>query len=210
MIPVNEFLVYILFVIGFALTPGPNMMLYLAYTFEYGRKAGWATAVGIVSAFVVHIAAIVLGLTAVLVTMPDVLDLMRYCGIAYLLFLAVKNLKPVQWNKNVQSTEHEGLFHFYGKGFTGNLLNPGSLFLYFSLLPQFIHPERGHVLMQNLVLGGLQMLFSFITNCTIIYFAGFAGRFFLQHEKYQRRVRIIMSILIAAFALQLLFFKTRT
>lgn len=208
--PVNEFLVFILFVIGFALTPGPNMMLYLAYTFEYGRKAGWVTAAGIVSAFVVHIAAIVLGLTAVLFTMPDALDLLRYCGIAYLLYLAVKNLEPVQWKKNVQATEHEGLFHFYGKGFTGNLLNPGSLFLYFSLLPQFIHPERGHVLMQNLVLGGLQMLFSFITNCTIIYFAGFAGRLFLQNEKYQRRVRVIMSILIAAFALQLLFFKTRS
>lgn len=204
--PVNEILMFILFVVGFALTPGPNMMLYLAYTFEYGRKAGWATAAGIVSAFVVHIAAIVLGLTAVLVAMPDALNLLRYCGIAYLLFLAFKNLEPVRWKKNVQSTLHEGLFHFYVKGFTGNLLNPGSLFLYFSLLPQFIHPERGHILMQNLVLGGLQMLFSFVTNCTIIYFAGFAGRLFLQNEKYQRMVRITMSILIAAFALQLLFF----
>jgi len=210
MMPVNEFLVYILFVIGFALTPGPNMMLYLAYTFEYGRKAGWATAAGIVSAFVVHIAAIVLGLTAVLVAMPDALDLLRYSGIAYLLFLAVKNLQPVQWKKNVHATEHEGLIHFYSKGFTGNLLNPGSLFLYFSLLPQFIHPERGHLVMQNLVLGGLQMLFSFITNCTIIYFAGFATHLIVKDEKYQRWIRIIMSILIAAFALQLLFFKTRT
>jgi len=209
MMPVNELLVYILFVVGFALTPGPNMMLYLTYTFEYGRRAGWATAAGIVSAFVVHITAIVLGLTAILVAMPHALNLLRYLGIAYLLFLAVKNLKPVQWERNEHTVEHEGLSHFYVKGFTGNLLNPGSLFLYFSLLPQFIHPERGHFLAQNLVLGGLQMLFSFITNCTIIYFAGFATRLFLQHEKYQRWVRITMSILIAAFALQLLFFKTR-
>ncbi len=207
--PVNELLVYIIFVVGFALTPGPNMMLFLTYTFEYGRKAGWATAAGIVSAFVVHISAIVLGLTAILVAMPHALDLLRYCGIAYLLFLAIKNLKPVKWERNVNSVEHEGLIHFYVKGLTGNLLNPGSLFLYFSLIPQFIHPERGHFLAQNLVLGGLQMLFSFITNCTIIYFAGFATHLFLKNEKYQRWVRITMSILIAAFALQLLFFKAR-
>ncbi|MBK7558712.1 MAG: LysE family transporter [Chitinophagaceae bacterium] len=60
------------------------------------RKAGWATAAGIVSAFVVHISAIVLGLTAILVAMPHALDLLRYCSIAYLLFLAIKNLKPVK------------------------------------------------------------------------------------------------------------------
>ena len=56
--PYHELFIYILFVIGFALTPGPNMMLYLTYTFEYGRKAGWATATGVVSAFVFHICAV--------------------------------------------------------------------------------------------------------------------------------------------------------
>ncbi|MFZ1306941.1 MAG: LysE family transporter, partial [Ferruginibacter sp.] len=73
----NELLVYIAFVVGFALTPGPNMMLYLTYTFEYGRKAGWATAAGIVSSFLVHITAIIFGLTAILVSMPDALDVLR-------------------------------------------------------------------------------------------------------------------------------------
>ena len=80
MMPFNELLIYILFVVGFALTPGPNMMLFLTYTFEYGRKAGWATAAGIVSAFVVHITAAVIGLSTILFAMPHILDLLRYCG----------------------------------------------------------------------------------------------------------------------------------
>ena len=205
--PFNELVIYIIFVVGFALTPGPNMMLYLTYTFEYGRKAGWATAAGIVSAFIVHITAIILGLTTILITMPYALDVLRYCGIAYLLYLAIRNLKTVKWKKAEKINLNEGLIHFYFKGLISNLLNPGSLLLYFSLIPQFIHPGRGHFLAQNLALGGLQMLFSFLTNCTIIYFAGFATNIFFKNEKYQLWVRYVMSILIVVFALQMFFLK---
>jgi threonine/homoserine/homoserine lactone efflux protein len=207
--PFDELLVYIVFVVGFALTPGPNMMLYLTYTFEYGRKAGWATAAGIVSAFVVHITAIILGLTALLVAMPHALDILRYSGIAYLLYLAIRNVRTVQWKKGEEANNKDGLFQFYFKGLIGNLLNPGSLFLYFSLIPQFIHPERGHFLAQNLLLGGIQMLGSFITNCTIIFFAGYATNTFFKNEKYQQWVRYAMSFLIVVFALQMFFFKMK-
>src|SRR5215210_2776616 len=124
--PFSEILMYILFVVGFALTPGPNMMLYLTYTFEYGRKAGWATAAGVVSSFVVHITAIAFGLTAILVSMPHALDVLRYCGIAYLIYLAITNLKTVKWKAGDAQNANAGLGVFYLKGFIGNLLNPGS------------------------------------------------------------------------------------
>ncbi|MEZ5029684.1 MAG: LysE family transporter [Ferruginibacter sp.] len=80
----NELLAYITFVIVFAIVPGPNMVLYLTYTFEHGRKAGWATAAGIASVFVIHISVVVFGLTAILMAMSHSLDILRYCGIAYL------------------------------------------------------------------------------------------------------------------------------
>ena len=203
----NELVIYIVFVVGFALTPGPNMMLYLTYTFEYGRKAGWATTAGIVSAFVVHITAIVLGLAAILFAMPYALDVLRYCGIAYLFYLAIRNLKTVKWKAREETIEIKRFGDFYVKGFICNLLNPGSLFLYFSLLPQFIHPEKEHVLMQNLFLGGLQMLFSFITNCTIVFFAGYATNTFFKNDKYQQRLRYAMSFLIVAFAIKMFFLR---
>lgn len=205
--PFNELVVYIVFVIGFALTPGPNMMLFLTYTFEYGRKAGWATAAGIVSAFVVHITAVVLGLTALLLAMPHALDILRYCGIGYLIYLAIRNLKTVAWKSTETEYKSIRLKDFYVKGLISNLLNPGSMFLYFSLIPQFIHPERGHFLAQNLLLGSLQMLFSFITNCLIIFFAGFATQAFFKNVKYQKWIRYAMSLLIILFAAKMLFFK---
>jgi threonine/homoserine/homoserine lactone efflux protein len=203
----NELFIYISFVVGFALTPGPNMMLYLTYTFEYGRKAGWATAAGIASSFLVHITAIVFGLTAILVSMPHALDILRYCGIGYLIYLAITNLKTVKWNAGEAQRTETGLAVFYVKGFIGNLLNPGALFLYFSVLPQFLHPERGQLLLQNVKLGGIQILCSFITNCTIVYLAGFATQAFFKNERYQRMVRYSMSFFIILFAVKMLFMK---
>ena len=132
--PFNELLAYILFVIVFALIPGPNMVLYLTYTVEYGRKAGWATATGIVSAFVVHIAAVVFGLTAILLAMPHAFDMLRYCGIAYLFYLAIRNLKNVRWQLVDEINQQLSLKRFYKRGFINNLMNPGSVVLYFSLI----------------------------------------------------------------------------
>jgi threonine/homoserine/homoserine lactone efflux protein len=139
--------------------------------------------------------------------MPHALDVLRYCGIAYLLYLAITNLKTVKWNAGDTAVTKTGLGVFYAKGFIGNLLNPGSLFLYFSILPQFIHPERGQFLFQNIKLGCIQMFFSFITNCSIIYFAGFATDTFFKNDKYQKWVRYVMSAFILLFAIKLLFFK---
>ncbi|MBL0182840.1 MAG: LysE family translocator [Chitinophagaceae bacterium] len=207
--PFNEFLSYMTLVIVFALTPGPNMMLYLTYTFEYGRKAGWATAAGVVSSFVFHVSAVAFGLTALLLSHPQVFEIIRYCGIAYLFYLAYKNLKTIKWKEAGQRRTVVNLRRFYTDGFIGNLLNPGSLMLYFSILPQFVHPERGHVLRQNLMLGGLQMLGSFITNCTIVFFAGYAADTFFKNEKYQQWLRYCMSALIILFAVKMLFFKMK-
>lgn len=204
---VNELLVYISFVVGFALMPGPNMMLYLAYTFEYGRKAGWATAAGVMSSFVVHITAIAFGLTAILISMPHVLDVLRYTGIAYLIYLAIVNLKIVQWKTSDAGLTKPGNASFFVRGFIGNILNPGAMLLYFSILPQFLHPERGQLLLQNVKLGLIQMSFSFMTNCTIVYLAGFATERFFKNENYQKGVRIIMSAFILLFAANLLFKK---
>lgn len=206
--PFSELFVYMVFVVGFALTPGPNMMLYLTHTFEYGRKAGWATVAGITSAFVFHITATVLGLTALLLHVPHALDVLRYAGIAYLLFLAWQNVKMRSWEESADSNELKPLSYFYIRGLIGNLLNPGTLLLYFSLIPQFIHSGRGDVLRQNLTLCGLQMLGSTVTNSIVVFVAGFAAARFFKNEKYQQRMRYVMSALIVLFAVKMLFWHS--
>ena len=154
--------------------------------------------------FLFHIAAIVLGLSALLMAAPVALNILRWLGIAYLLFLAWKNVKVVSWRSNDNSDEQKSFIQFYISGLIGNLLNPGTLLLYFSLIPQFIEPQRKHILLQNIELCGLQMLGSTVTNCTVVFLAGFATEAFFKNEKRQQWLRYIMSLLIAAFAIRML------
>lgn len=200
--PLHDLITYMGFVVGFALTPGPNMMLYLAHTFEYGRKAGWVTVFGITSAFLFHVTAIVLGLSALLMTAPVALNILRYVGIAYLFFLAWKNLKVKEWKTDTET--NSSMKQFYLGGLIGNLLNPGTLILYFSLIPQFIVEDGKNYMLQNLELCGLQMLGSTVTNCTVVFLAGFATESFFRNEKRQRIIRWTMSVLIVAFAVKML------
>ena len=206
--PLPELLSFIILVIGLALTPGPNMMLYISHTLSYGRTAGWATVAGITSAFVFHITATILGLTALLVAVPVAYDILRYAGIAYLLWLAYKNLQNKEWvTPNTLEIETRKPSYFYIRGFIGNILNPQTTILYFSLLPQFIHPENGRVWLQNIQLGGIQMLGSTLTNVLVVYLVSRASAGFLQNSTYQKWIRYTMSGLLAAFAIRLIFIK---
>ena len=75
-----------------------------------------ATAAGVASSFVVHITAIAFGLTALLVSMPHTLDVLRYCGIGYLVYLAITNLKTVKWKTDGAPSINAGLGAFFLRG----------------------------------------------------------------------------------------------
>ncbi len=199
---------FILLVTGIALLPGPNMMLYVSQTIAYGRKAGWLTVAGITSAFVVHITATVLGVTALLTEAPMVFSTIQVAGAAYLVFLAYKIWKapPVQM-LNFERVEQMPLLSFWVKGFVGNVLNPQTTILYFSLLPQFIKPEQGHFVQQNLTLGGIQMLCSTVTNVTVVYVVSKATGAINSNHRRQLIIRRIMAAILAIFALKLLWAK---
>lgn len=205
---IQDWLPFIALVVGLALTPGPNMMLYVSHTLGYGPKAGFATVAGITSAFVVHISATILGLTALIIAMPLAYQVLRYAGIAYLFFLAYKLFRNRDFLVAGQQADHvHPAFYYYQRGLIGNLLNPQTMILYFSLLPQFVKPERGQLWWQYLQLGLVQMAGSTLTNVAVVLLVARASSGFIQNPSYQKGIRYIMSLLLAAFAIRLLFVR---
>jgi threonine/homoserine/homoserine lactone efflux protein len=76
-------------------------------------------------------------------------------------------------------------------GLMTNLLNPKAAILYLALIPQFIHPDAGHVLLQGFVLGSVQISVSMIVNSIIICTAGALAVFMRRRPawlKWQRWV----------------------
>ena len=71
-----------------ALTPGPDMAVYLSRTFGGGRSHGYAALAGAMSGVVVHTFAAALGLSALIAASARAYDAVKIAGALYLLYLA--------------------------------------------------------------------------------------------------------------------------
>lgn len=126
------------------LLPGADMILLLQTGASEGRGHALATALGLAAARVVHIALAALGLAALLRTSPMAFDVMRYAGMAYLVWMGIGILRSRHHALRMSGTPASGLVPGYGRavrrGFVTNVTNPKALLFCSVLLPQFVAP----------------------------------------------------------------------
>ena len=151
------------------LTPGPNMVYCVSRSLTQGPRAGMVSLAGVVMGFCVHLMAAALGLTALLAAVPLAFDVIRYAGAAYLLWMAWQAVKPGGTAPfEARNLPHDRPRTLFLMGFMTNLLNPKVAMFYLSFFPQFLHPERGHLLLQSLTLGSVQIATSAVVNALLI------------------------------------------
>ncbi len=189
-----------------ALTPGPNMIYCVSRTLVQGRRAGLTSLGGVLLAFLVHLVAAALGLTALLIAVPFAFDAIRLAGAAYLLWLAWQAVKPggeAPFAPRALPADPPG--RLFRMGFLTNLLNPKVAMFYLSFFPQFIHPERGPVLWQSATLGAVQIASSAAVNGTLILGAAGITAVLSRSQGWLRAQRYLMGSVLAALALRIAF-----
>ncbi len=133
----SDQIVFSLVALAMVLTPGPNTIYFISLS---GAALG----------FVFCMLCAAFGITAFVMTLPLAYDALRLAGAYYLLYLARQVLRPGGRApfqlRNLQTDSPRRLFLL---GHFTKLLNPNAALLYLSLLPQFIDPSRGSVLIQR-------------------------------------------------------------
>ncbi|MFZ5485593.1 MAG: LysE family translocator [Pseudomonadota bacterium] len=76
-----------------ALTPGPDNLFVLLQSAQRGWRAGMAVVLGLCLGLVVHTAAVALGLAALFAASPTAFTVLKFCGAAYLAWLAWQALR---------------------------------------------------------------------------------------------------------------------
>ncbi|MFN3636163.1 MAG: LysE family translocator [Rhizobium rhizophilum] len=197
-------LAFALICLGMVLTPGPNMIYLVSRSICQGPMAGLVSLGGVALGFVVYVLLTALGITVLLFAVPFAYDLLKFAGALYLAWLAWQALKPGGRSPfQVRDLPADSNRKLFLMGFVTSLLNPKVAVLYLSLLPQFIDPAAGSVLLQSLALGFTQVVISVTFNGLIALSAGSIALFLAGRPLWMVVQRWLMGTVLAALALRM-------
>jgi len=136
------------------------------YTVSNGLFLGWrasvAAAIGCTAGIIPHLAASILGLSAILHMSAVAFQLVKFAGAAYLLYLAW-----AMWSEkgsiSFDSPESKnGFRQIILRGFLINILNPKLSIFFLAFLPLFVSPTAASPSLQMLALSGMFMMITLI------------------------------------------------
>ncbi|MGV9770959.1 LysE family translocator [Streptosporangium sp. NPDC003464] len=165
----STFLVFIVASLALVLVPGPNHLYIAARAIAQGRAAGLASAFGVEVGTLVHIAAAAAGLSYVIARSAALFNVIKWAGVAYLVYLGVRTLTGKQ-ELTAQEATPQPLRAIFLEGVVVNVLNPKVVLFFLAFLPQFVRPEAGAVPLQIALLGGTLLLLGLISD--MVYAAG--------------------------------------
>lgn len=169
------------------ISPGPDMAYIVGQTAVYGRKIGLFSSFGVVSGAFVHVLAATLGLSAILATSALAFAVVKWIGVAYLVWLGFGALRS-SFAKSVNdagsdepaapvSTKPMTAFAAWRQGVMIDVLNPKVAIFFMAFLPQFVDPAMGNGATQFLVLGLVVLLIALVVEGMLVMaVASAAGR----------------------------------
>lgn len=198
-----EFLLTALVVV---LIPGTGVVYTVATGMVAGRRESVAAAFGCTLGIVPAMAASVVGLSAILHTSALAFQVLKYAGVAYLLYLAWQTLRqsgPLQISEHAPKSR--SFVAIARTGFLINVLNPKLSAFFLAFLPQFMTPDAGSPEAQVLILGSTFMALTLVVFIGYGAFAALAGQRILRSRSILAWMRRTVAFAFAAFGLRLAF-----
>ncbi|PSS48622.1 LysE family transporter [Pseudomonas sp. BBP2017] len=171
-----------------SLSPGAGAIASMSCGLQYGFWRGYWNALGLQLGLVLQIAIIAAGVGAILAASATAFQVIKWFGVAYLVYLAVK-----QWRALPADLSDESAVRPIGKplglvfrGFLVNVSNPKALVFMLAVLPQFINPHAP-LLPQYLIITATMVTVDLLVMAG---YTGLAARVLrlLRTPKQQRRM----------------------
>lgn len=144
----DNLLAYILMALMMSMLPGTDTVLIMKNTLSHGSKAGRYTILGMATGLTFWTIIAVFGLSVVIAQSLFLFNAIKYMGAAYLLYLGIRafftkrtlSLEAVQVESQLSDDKsaHHHNKEPYFQGAISNILNPKTILVYITFMPQFI------------------------------------------------------------------------
>ena len=125
-----------------AVTPGPDMALFVSRTMNHGRVHGFATVLGALTGIAVHTSLVAFGISVLIVAAPAAFWALKIVGALYLVWLAIQAVRSGGGLLVTRSNDRQPSFRqSYLTGLGINLTNPKVALFFVTFLPQFVSAE---------------------------------------------------------------------
>ncbi|WP_428026782.1 LysE family translocator [Arcobacter sp.] len=184
---IELWLAFVSTVFVFAIIPGPTVVFVIGQAITHGKKSVAPLALGVVFGDFVAMVISLLGLGALLATSAVLYGILKWFGVAYLIYLGIKAFreKP-EVDPSLFEDMNVSKFKMFKSSAIVTALNPKNIIFFVAFLPQFVNTST-NVFPQFLI---LMVSFSLVTMTTITSFAMFAGKIQHKIKSYKARKRL--------------------
>ena len=161
--------------VALAVVPGPAVTYIVMHSIDKGRRAGLASAAGVASGGLVHVAAATVGLSALIASSATAFTVVKLVGAVYLIVVGLRRIAGRDDSEQVQALPAP-MSRIYRQGVIVNVFNPKTALFFLAFLPQFV--DRGASVPPQVALLGLTFAaIAFASDCSYALLADLlAGR----------------------------------
>ena len=140
-----EYFLFLQIILFLFITPGTPRILIISYSMNYGvRKCVW-TALGDISANIIQATLVIFVIGSFISENPIILNLLKWIGIFYLIYLAYDIYKSRPKDINSKEISQKSFFSFYKDGFLVAGTSPKAWMFFPFIFPQFINFNENYV-----------------------------------------------------------------
>ena len=187
----EQVVAFLLFAVVAAVTPGPSNVMLTAAGANAGVLKGLPALFGVTTGMGLMMFLVPLGLSSLVLADPLVLTALKWCGAAFLLWLAWK----IATANRVETMPENTPIGYVGAALF-QWVNPKSWLVTASAAGAFLHAGAGSPVLQSALLGGLFFLVA-LPSCFVWLAFGATAQRLLQTPRRLRAFNITMGILLA-------------
>jgi threonine/homoserine/homoserine lactone efflux protein len=155
------------------ISPGPDMIYLVSQTMSHGKKAGFASVLGLGIGALVHTTFISLGISVIISTSIIAFTIIKTVGAIYLFYLGVKSILfgGIDFTRKDNNGETKPFFRSLVSAVIIDITNPKVAIFFMAFLPQFYRNNGTSRVAQFMMLGFIIVLIGFVIEGLIVYMA---------------------------------------